>query len=50
MITRSKSLLVIVGNYDTLIADENWKQLIDYCEDNGAIVRKGRKLHDRIKF
>lgn len=51
MITRPKSLLIIVGHYDTLFADKlNWRPLIEFCDEHEAIVRKGKKLHKRITF
>lgn len=49
MITRAISLLIIIGNRDTLEQDSNWKTVIDYVQKNQALVRGGRKLHPRIE-
>ncbi|XP_050412880.1 RNA helicase Mov10l1 isoform X1 [Patella vulgata] len=35
-ITRAQAALVIIGNPFVLIQDENWRQLIQYCVENGA--------------
>lgn len=49
MITRSISLLIVVGDYETLYNDPNWKIFIDYvCNNNGLIGAGGKKLHARI--
>lgn len=48
MITRAKSLLIIVGDSQTLSSDKNWKELIDYIEKERALIRKGKPLHPRI--
>lgn len=50
MVTRSKSLLIIVGKADILKQDENWQKMIQYCEENGAVASYGRKLKDRILY
>lgn len=38
IITRAKALLIIVGDYKTLLSDENWNELVNHCCKNGAIV------------
>lgn len=39
MITRAKSLLVIVGDPHSLQHDANWNKLIGYCLENNAMVQ-----------
>ena len=36
-ITRAKSLLVVIGNAKTLMKDDDWRNFIEYCLNNGAI-------------
>lgn len=50
MITRAKSLMIIVGNHTTLCEDENWQYLFEYCLENGATLRNGRKMHQRVEW
>lgn len=50
MVTRAKCLLIVIADRDTLIQDINWKVLIDFCEQNKAIVTRQRKLNPRVKF
>lgn len=50
MITRAKSLLIVVGDHNTLCADGNWDKFYKYCAENGAALRNGRKMHKRIVF
>lgn len=47
-ITRAISLLIIVGDHVGLGVVDNWKELIDYCDEKNSLVRDGRKLHKRI--
>lgn len=49
MVTRAKSLLIIVGNHEALETDENWAEIIRFCIQNGSLVREGRKLHGRVE-
>lgn len=49
MITRAISLLIIIGNRDTLEQDPNRKTVIDYIQKNQAVVQGGRKLYPRIE-
>lgn len=49
MITRAISLLIIVGDHESLQSDPNWAELITYCNENGALKREGKVLHRRIK-
>lgn len=39
VITRAKSLLIVVGDYKTLMSDENWLRFVQYCAQNDAIIR-----------
>ncbi|CAO1360493.1 unnamed protein product [Diamesa serratosioi] len=38
MLTRAKSLLIIVGNPETLQKDKLWKQFINFCSQNNALA------------
>lgn len=38
MITRAKSLMIIVGNAKILAINKNWKKLIDFCYKSGAVI------------
>ena len=35
-ITRTKALLIVVGNPELLCQDEHWQELINYAHDNGG--------------
>ncbi|XP_052781823.1 putative helicase MOV-10 [Mya arenaria] len=53
-VTRAKALLIVVGNPNTLGGDEYWRQLIEYCEDNGSYVgiereRQEEEMEDLIQ-
>lgn len=37
MITRAVSLLVIIGDTETLRSNPKWKEFIQYCEEQGAL-------------
>lgn len=50
MVTRAKCLLIIIGDIDTLNHDKNWKEMIDFCTENNAVVTTQRKLQPRIQF
>ena len=51
IVTRAKCLLILIGDRDTLIQDkDNWKVLVDFCEENRSIVTRQRKLKPRIEF
>ncbi|CAO1424625.1 unnamed protein product [Diamesa serratosioi] len=43
VLTRAKSLLIIVGNPETLQKNSNWNSFIHFCADNGAFA--GEKFH-----
>lgn len=45
-VTRAKALLVVIGNPNTLSGDEHWRQLIDFCEENGAYKGTERLSED----
>lgn len=38
MLTRAKSLLIIVGNPETLQKDKLWRQFINFCSQNNAFA------------
>ncbi|KAJ3382310.1 Helicase MOV-10 [Lobulomyces angularis] len=38
VVSRAKSLLIVVGSVDTLIIDPNWKFLYDLCQKNNTVV------------
>lgn len=40
IITRAKSLLIIVGDPCTLAVNPNWAKLIKYCGENNALIDK----------
>lgn len=50
MITLAISLLIIVGNHEALSRDDKWAELIGHCNKNGALIRKNKVLHPRVKF
>lgn len=50
MLTRAKSLLIILGDCKTLCSDENWRKMYDYCTEKKALFVNGRKQHERIEF
>lgn len=39
MLTRAISLLIIVGNHEALQMDPNWAELINFCNENKALIR-----------
>lgn len=43
MLTRARSLMIVIGNPETLGLDPLWKKFIKFCRQNGAIARP----HDR---
>lgn len=45
MITRAKSLLIIIGHGLTLQKDKNWKSIIQYCQENDSVA-----THNRLPF
>ena len=44
MLTRAKSLLIIVGNPETLQKDSLWKKFINFCSQNNAFAGEPFKL------
>lgn len=48
MMTRSQSLLVIIGDHESLYSNAFWRRQIDHCQDLGSLMRGGRKLHPRV--
>lgn len=50
MITRPKSLLIVIGDHNALCNDQSWKYLFKYCEQNGATLCNDRKMHQRIMW
>lgn len=45
MITRAISLLIIIGDYDTLKLDPSWQTIIEKCS-----LKKSMKHGDNIMF
>ncbi|XP_019539795.2 putative helicase MOV-10 [Aedes albopictus] len=43
MLTRARSLMIVIGNPETLRLDPLWEKFIEFCRQNGAIARP----HDR---
>lgn len=37
-ITRARSGLIVVGDFNTLIHDSNWKAFIDWCKNEGCFI------------
>lgn len=50
MITRAIALLIIVGNEPELRSSKQWERMINYCDENGSLVRGDKILHPRIKM
>lgn len=42
MLTRAKSLEIVVGNPETLKKDPFWNAFVEYCEDNRCVVASKR--------
>jgi superfamily I DNA and/or RNA helicase len=40
MLTRAKSVEVVIGDPDTLKKDPFWKAFVEYCENNQSFVNK----------
>lgn len=40
-LTRAKYGLIVVGNKDLLVEDENWKAFVQFCERNGLVAHAG---------
>lgn len=38
-LTRAKYGLIVVGNRDLLVEDENWKAFVHFCERNGLVAQ-----------
>eukprot|EP00127_Corallochytrium_limacisporum_P003784 Clim_evm116s152 gene=Clim_evmTU116s152 len=51
-ITRSKGLLVIVGDPDFLLTDLRWKTVLTFAVRNGCVVRHGDqdRLHEQVEY
>lgn len=47
-LTRARSLMIVVGNTETLQQDPLWKKFLDYCRKNGAIVNRNRKTSSAV--
>jgi len=48
MLTRAKSLEIVVGNPDTLKQDPFWRKFINYCARNGAV--NGSQSNELLDF
>uniref|UniRef100_A0A914PNN7 Helicase ATP-binding domain-containing protein n=1 Tax=Panagrolaimus davidi TaxID=227884 RepID=A0A914PNN7_9BILA len=48
-ITRAKHLLIVVGNINSLSTQKSWKRFIDYCRENGSMVKGFRDNHESIQ-
>ncbi|XP_037051434.1 putative helicase mov-10-B.1 [Bradysia coprophila] len=44
MITRAKSLLIVVGNPHLLSQDKNWSKFIHFCLRNGALIQDSNNV------
>lgn len=38
MLTRAKSLLIIIGHGATVQKNKNWQSVFNYCESNGSVL------------
>lgn len=38
MLTRAKSLLIIIGNEQTLKNNEVWREVISHCRGNRSVI------------
>lgn len=48
MMTRAKSLLIIVGDHASLDSVKCWNEQIKLCQELGSLMKNGRKLYPRI--
>uniref|UniRef100_A0A914Y7Q6 RNA helicase n=1 Tax=Panagrolaimus superbus TaxID=310955 RepID=A0A914Y7Q6_9BILA len=48
-ITRAKHLLIVVGHVDSMSTQKSWKRFIDYCGQNGSLVKDFQKNHESIQ-
>lgn len=44
MLTRAKSIEIVVGNPQTLKQDPVWCEFVDYCVSNGGLI-SGKSKH-----
>jgi len=49
MLTRAKSLEIVVGNPETLNRDPFWRKFIEYCVWNGALINEPQKKNKKNK-
>lgn len=42
LLTRAKSLLIVVGNPQLLSTDANWRAFIEYCFDNNCLIQDAK--------
>lgn len=38
MLTRAKSLLIIIGHQRTMQKNKYWKQMIQYCDEHKSVL------------
>lgn len=50
MVTRAKSLLIIIGKHKLLNNDKYWRSMIEFCAKNKALSQNGIILKPRISF
>lgn len=43
VLTRAQSLLIIIGDPDTLYTDENWRYLLKVCHLNSSFLQAPEK-------
>jgi superfamily I DNA and/or RNA helicase len=47
-LTRAQSLMIIIGNSNTLRTSPMWSKFVEYCEKNGSVVYPKNEKNDNI--
>ena len=47
-VTRARSGLIVVGDSRTLRMDRHWRAFLDYCRDEGTIIKADPELLARF--